>query len=77
MTRRDRDCGEQTTNLDSWVALKGMYVWGVNSTVTKHSDYFVWKDTSERVARRCDDCIAKKRVNSCALKHLFWRELNN
>jgi len=54
-----------------------MYVWGVNSTVTKHSDYFVWKDTSERVARHCDDTIDKKRVNSCVLKHLFLRELNN
>jgi len=39
--------------------------------VTKHSDYFVWKDTSERVARRCDDTVDKKRVNSCVLKHLF------
>ena len=36
-----------------------MYVWGVNSTVTKHSDYIVWKDTSERVTRRCDDTIDK------------------
>jgi len=32
-----------------------VYEWVVNSTVTKHLDYFVWKDTSERVARRCDD----------------------
>ena len=39
--------------------------------MTKHSDYFVWKDTSERVARRCDYTIDKKRVNSCVLKHLF------
>jgi len=39
--------------------------------MTKHSDYFVWKDTSERVARRCDDTIDKKRVNSCVLQHLF------
>jgi len=23
--------------------------------MTKHLDYFVWKDTSERVARRCDN----------------------
>ena len=23
------------------VSFKGIYVWGVNSTVTKHSDYFV------------------------------------
>jgi len=39
--------------------------------MTKHSDYFVLKDTSERVARRCDYTVDKKRVNSCALKHLF------
>jgi len=40
---------------------------------TKHSDYFVWKDTSERVARRCnsDYTVDKKRVNSWVLKHLF------
>ena len=39
---------------------------------TKHSDYYVWKDTSERVARRCDDTVDKKRVNYCVLKHLFF-----
>jgi len=39
--------------------------------ITKHSYYLVWKDTSERVARRLDDTIDKKRVNSCVLKHLF------
>ena len=39
--------------------------------MTKHSDYFVWKDTSEHVARRCDNTVDKKQVNSCVLKHLF------
>jgi len=39
--------------------------------MTKHSGYFVWKDTSERVAWRCDDTVDKKRVNSSVLKHLF------
>jgi len=39
--------------------------------MNKHSDYFVWKDTSERVARRCFYTVDKKRVNSCVLKHLF------
>jgi len=48
-----------------------MCVWGVNSTVTKHSEYFVWKDTSERVTRHCDDTVDKKRVNSCVLKYLI------
>ena len=36
------------TALKQRVSLRGVYVWNVNSTVTKHSDYFVWKDTSER-----------------------------
>ena len=53
-----------------------MYVWGANSTVTKHSNYFVWKDTSEHVTERCDDTVDKKRVNSCVLKYLC-RELSN
>jgi len=39
--------------------------------VTKNSDYFVWKDTSERAVRRCDDTVDKKRVKSCVLKQLF------
>jgi len=48
-----------------------MYVLGINLTVTKHSDYFVWKDTSERVARRCDDTVDKKRMSACVLKKPF------
>ena len=24
------------------------------------------------MARRCDNTVDKKRVNSCVLKHLFW-----
>ena len=61
--------GEQTT-LTKQSLLKGMYVWGVNSVVTKPSDYFVWKESSERVARRCDDTVDKKQVNSWVLRHL-------
>jgi len=45
--------------------------------MTKNWDYFVWKDTSERVAWRCDDTVDKKRVNSCVLKHLFLEGLGN
>jgi len=45
----------QTALKKEWVSLRGVYVWDVNSTVTKYSDYFVWKDTSERVTRRLDD----------------------
>ena len=48
-----------------------MYGWGVNSTVTKHSDYFVWKDTSDRVTRRSDDTVDKKRVSFCVQKKHF------
>jgi len=54
-----------------------MYVWGVNSTMTKHWDYFFWKDTSERVTRRCEDTVDKKQKNPYVLKHFFWRELSN
>jgi len=39
---------------------------------TKHSDYFVWQDTSERVARRCDDTVDQKRVKSCVLYKESW-----
>jgi len=39
--------------------------------MTKLSGYFVWKDTSERMSRRCDYTVDKKRVNSCVLKHIF------
>jgi len=39
--------------------------------MTQHSDYFVWKDMSERVARRFDDTVDKKKVNSCVLQHIF------
>ena len=53
-----------------------MYVWGVKSTVTKHSDYFVWKDTSERVAQPYDDTADEKQVNFCVLKHLFLEEVH-
>jgi len=53
------------------ISLTGIYMWGVDSKVTKQSDHYVWKDTSEREIRRCDDTIDKKRVNSCVLKHLF------
>jgi len=76
ITRRDRDGGEQRTWINR-VSLKDMHVWGVNSTVTKHSHCFVRKDTSERVTQRCDDDVDKKRVNSCVLKLLLWRELSN
>jgi hypothetical protein len=34
---------------------------------------------STQMTRRCDDNVQsdKKRVNSCVLKYLFWRELSN
>jgi len=34
-----------------------------NSAVTKHLDYFVLKNMLERVTRRCDDTVDKKRTN--------------
>jgi len=41
VTRRDRGGGEQKALEKQRVSLRGVYVWGVNSTVTKHSNYFV------------------------------------
>jgi hypothetical protein len=48
----------------------------IRNNVTKHSDYFVWKDTSERVAWRCDDTVDRKRVNSY-WNTSFWRDSSN
>jgi len=75
VTRRDRDGAEQTVLKKQRVSSRGVHVWDVNSTVTKHSDYFVWKGMSERMTRRWDDTSLqlRKRVNSCVWKHLlFW-----
>jgi len=55
VTRRDRDGGEQTALKNQRVSLRGVYVWSVNLTVTKHPEYCVSKDTSERVNGRCDN----------------------
>jgi len=54
VTRRDREGGEQIALKKQRVYLRGVYAWGVNSTVTKHSDHFVWKNTSEYETRRLD-----------------------
>ena len=80
MTQRDWQWRANNKLGQNRVSLKGMYVWGVNSKVTKQSDHYVWKDTSERVARHCDDIVHKKRENSCVLKHLVggsWATKNN
>jgi len=33
----------------------------IRNNMNKHLDSFVWKDTSERVARHCDDTVDRKR----------------
>jgi len=48
----------------------GVYVRGVHSTVTKHSDYFVLKDMSECVYRRWDDWILV--TEFCVFEQLFF-----
>jgi len=45
--------------------------------VTKHSDYIIWKDTSEHVAWHCEDTIKETRLNSCVQKHLFFEGPKN
>jgi len=69
ITRCGRDGGEQSSLKKQSVSLKGVCVWDVNSTVTKHSDYLIEKDSAwlDAVTTPVD----KTRVNSCVLKHLF------
>ena len=60
------------------VSLRCVYVWGVSSTVTKHLNNFVWKDsdTSERVARRCDDhCWKIYWARTCILSTDIYNSL--
>ena len=47
--------------------------------MSKHSDYFGWKDTSERVAPQwhCDDTSWKKQVNFDVQKHLYWSDFSD
>jgi len=53
-------------------------MWDVNWTVTKHSDYFVWKDTSERVTRRWDDTSWQEASKFlCIQMPHFLREFGN
>ena len=50
-----------------------MCICGLNSAVTKHSDNFVWKDTSECVTRRCDDTSWQDASELLSIKTpLFW-----
>jgi len=72
VTWRDRNSGKQTIWIKQSLSQRYVCV-GFNSrvTVTKHSDYFVWKDASERLTRRYDNIVDKKRVNYCVLKYLF------
>jgi len=56
------------------VSLKGIFVWGVNSKVTKQSDHYVWKDTSERVVRRCDDTVEQEASEFLCTKTPLFEE---
>jgi len=56
------------------VSLKGIFVWGVNSKVTKQSDHCVWKDTSERVVRRCDDTVEQEASEFLCTKTPLFEE---
>jgi len=58
----------QTVLKKERVSLRGVYVWDVNSKVTKYSDYFVWKDTSERMTRRWDDTSWQKASEFLCIK---------
>jgi len=78
VTQCDSGGGEQLALKTGRLSLTGVYVWSVNSIVTKHSDYFVWKDTSECVTRCCDDNSWQKASEFLCIKtHLFLRESSN
>jgi len=62
VTRRDRDSGEQTVLKKQRGWFRGVYVWGFNSTVIKHSDVLFWNNTSERVTPRCRSTATWQRV---------------
>ena len=72
VTRRDCDVGKQTALKKQRFSLRGVYVWGVNSTLTKHSDYFFRKDTSERVTRRLDDTSWQDASGFMCIKTLLF-----
>ena len=75
-TRRDRESGEQTAWMKQSLPQRYLCV-SVNSTLNRQADHFVWKDAAECVTRPCDDTVDRKRVNSCVLKHLFWRKFKH
>jgi len=55
------------------VSLRGVYTWAVNSIVTKHSDFFVSKDTAECVTRRCDDTSWQDASEFLCIKTSFFK----
>ena len=78
VTQRDRDGGEQAALTKQRVSLGGVYVWGVNLTVTKHPEYCVSKDTSERVNGHCDKTSWQEASRFFCIKTLgFLREFRN
>ena len=51
-------------------------VWDVNSTVTKYSGYFFWKNTSKRVTRRSDTSWQEASEFLCIKTPPFLREFS-
>jgi len=68
-------------NVTTWITFwrwLGVYGWDVNSTVTKHSDYCVWKDTSERVTPFWDNTSWQEASAFLCIKTPpFWRDFSN
>ena len=78
VTRRDSDDGEQTPLKKRRMSLRGVYVWGINSTVTKHLEDFVSNDTSERLTRRCENSSWQNASEFLFIKTpLFLSEVSN
>jgi len=84
VTWRDREGKEQTTSKNDRVFVRGVYVWGVKSTVTKHSDYLfqitclrllvLFERTRQRAwLDAMTTPVDKERVKLCVLKHFFFK----
>jgi len=72
VTLRDCDGGEKTALKKQRVSLRGVSVCGVNSKVTKHSDYFFGNTRQSAWLDAMTTPVDRKRVNQCVLKHQIF-----
>jgi len=68
VTQRDCDGREKTIFIKQRVSHSSVHVWGVNSTVTKYSDYSFERTRQSSWPDAVTTAVDKKQVNSCLLK---------